>query len=527
MMNIDKFIQLLGVKKSATVTTLGTEEESAIDGGIRKSGDISIVSVPAPLPSLEVIKKCLSDACSDFYRKTTGPVSDAAEGSIYRLDSLEILETPANMHLLEALIPLDAPIRKRMALNCIGKAQGEKLINRTRFFGMSVQRDSKLISGEVVQVHASEGGQRVPFTVVFNGAWEFEEKRMTPLRVISSANVKGAKSQELLKLTIMNSGEDDLVSSLGVVDFPIKIGASKELTLRVGGQWVSGEHLLFELTPSSPNSRPTVLVTDLSKNGTWMNGAQLENGKPTPLSTGATLLLGSPNPGVGIPAVKIVYSEKSAPNQPPTSKPAEQAASAPPLAMTNLTVRPNIRPQTTETAMSSVSAVKSTLPVLRERRPDGTEFVHVISQFPFEIGREPTLKGSVKIDDSFDFVSRVHLRIEALHGGSSLAVTNLASNRRGTWSNGQQQDEAFIWEPSRRFGDDSTRQRPSVSSSGGGWLTLGAPIADDHTVQIRLELASVTSAEQISRQLLASRETAMASHGQGWDDLVLRAPHEA
>ena len=139
-------------------------------------------------------------------------------------------------------------------------------------------------------------------------------------------------------------------------------------------------------------------------------------------------------------------------------------------------------------------------PVLRERRADGTEIVHVIDSFPFEIGREPEADAAIVLDDELDFVSRTHLRIESLHGRDCLNVINQAYNRRGTWRNGRPMDDTFLWVPVRPQQDGNRQKnRSHQGSSDDGWVTLGDRTLSARAVQFRLEAAQAGGAGPAAR----------------------------
>lgn len=126
-----------------------------------------------------------------------------------------------------------------------------------------------------------------------------------------------------------------------------------------------------------------------------------------------------------------------------------------------------------ETRLSGREAHDAALAWLRVRDEEG-EILIPVDGLPFTIGRQPEEDGYA-VDEACQRVSRQHLRLAQMYGGSGFYVDNLATRKNGTYCQGQPQGERFVWNVAGR---DHPEQ---------GWLTLGGPNLGGGSLQIRLE----------------------------------------
>ena len=147
------------------------------------------------------------------------------------------------------------------------------------------------------------------------------------------------------------------------------------------------------------------------------------------------------------------------------------------VAAQTMVVTPPRRGQNAATLLDvgvATPKVRTALARLRLTTEDGQEQVVDITTLPFEIGREPTMDSACTVPEAAARVSRVHLRLEKLQGGS-FVVNNLGFNRSGTWCNGEKLDARFTLTP------------VSVHSKG-GWHILGERNLSATSVALRLEV---------------------------------------
>lgn len=313
--------------------------------------------------------------------------------------------------------------------------------------------------------------------------------------------------------------------------FPLVLGRAAEgmrpmdKPADVKGQWVplfgsvfvSKQHLVIE-----KDEQGLLRITDTSSNGTWLNGERLPKGQAMPLPRSGTLTLvrDPAKTHDATQAVTIRYTHdfldaSASTATADTSAQTEQATNLWPFAK-GVAAPADHMPTHTATSLGrqepswdpaqdlhiTMQADNSTmgsiptditgalagmsvptdmgtgtsprfpdaLALLRVRRSDGTETTHPITTFPCDIGREAL--GDIGPECSK--VSRLHLRIEGLHGRNACQISNLGHGSNGTFNAGRREEARFVVPMSQ-------------ASDQGGWLTLGDVRLLNTSVQVRIE----------------------------------------
>jgi predicted component of type VI protein secretion system len=112
----------------------------------------------------------------------------------------------------------------------------------------------------------------------------------------------------LISTRSLDSGE--LNSAQRELDGGVTLGRGPESLLPLDGTGISREHLRLH----SESDR--ILVTDLSSNGTWLNGRRLTRGEAHPVTPSDTIKIPGFEIGVHLPNVPVQ------PNAGPAGKPA-------------------------------------------------------------------------------------------------------------------------------------------------------------------------------------------------------------
>lgn len=338
-------------------------------------------------------------------------------------------------------------------------------------------------------------------------------------------------------LQVRGPGLESVLSNTENVcnQFPVVLGRAAEgmhpwdKPVDVQGQWVplfgsvfvSKQHLTID-----KNEQGQLTVTDTSSNGTWLNGERLPKGQAVLLPPSGTLSLvrDSAKTHDAAQAVTIQYTHdfadaSAALTTAGTTASAPKASSlwpfakgassqADPVQAHNASSLGRQEPswdisrdidrdlkitmQASDSHMGTIptditgtlagwsvptdigtaadARLADALAVLRVRHADGTESVHPILEFPCQIGREAL--GDIRPECSK--VSRVHLRLEGLHGRTACQVSNLAHDRNGTYNAGRREEARFVVPLAQ-------------ASTQSGWLTLGDARLLPTSVQVRIE----------------------------------------
>lgn len=314
-------------------------------------------------------------------------------------------------------------------------------------------------------------------------------------------------------------------------EFPLVLGRAAEAMrlmdkpADVQGQWlplfgsafVSKQHLHID-----KDEQGQLFVTDTSSNGTWLNGERLPKGQAIPLPRSGTLTLvrdpaktqdakqavtirythdfadASAPPaiadtsaqtehatnlwpfakGVAAPASHMpAHTATSLGRQEPSWDPAQDLhitmqADNSTMGSIPTDITGTLAGMSVPTDMGTGTSLRfpDALALLRVRRADGTETTHPITTFPCDIGREAL--GDIGPECSK--VSRLHLRIEGLHGRNACQISNLGHGSNGTYNAGRREETRFVV-PLSHVNDQ------------GGWLTLGDARLLPTSVQVRIE----------------------------------------
>ncbi len=432
---------------------------------------------PAPAPNLTVVLEALTQAVGQFLQQHVRPVVALSPDTVYAIHTVRLLITPASLTLLKEFTRMPQPIRDKLAAACIEKATGAGALSLEDFYGWTVEGDAPVTEGQIIKVLASNEDDPLPLTFVFDGEYKTSPRpRSAPRPAVPGLQldfqVLGGKEQQ------------------GRLDqFPALLGKGPACDLVLGGTFVSAAHVRLSL-----NESKSLMIEDISTNGTWLDGERIPNGQRLPLPERCTLSLGGPVDSDGIatlqlrrPALATPGSGETLTREPLPAAPLEtpikgQANHALPDEAAR---RPT--PPVGETRYSQATAgAKETrmtgsprgtaLGRLRLRTAQGEERVIAIDALPFTIGREPTGPG-LPLDDTLDLVSRQHLRLVKSQGHAGFLVDNPGCERNGTYRQGTAEGSRFVWD----FAQDDEP---------GGWLTLGARGLNAGSVQLRLELAN-------------------------------------
>lgn len=118
---------------------------------------------------LEAFNQALTQATADFIRKQVNPLHREDHSSGFSIRAVKVGMTEATRPCLEALEKLPPDLCSRIAKIRMQQAHGAKQIRLDNFFGISIDAESALLDGPVVQTLVSYGGKRVQLKFRFDG----------------------------------------------------------------------------------------------------------------------------------------------------------------------------------------------------------------------------------------------------------------------------------------------------------------------------------------------------------------------
>lgn len=124
----------------------------------------------APTDSwLEAFNQALTQATADFIRRQVEPLHREDPSCGFSIRAVKVGMTEATRPCLEAVEKLPPDLCSRIAKIRMQQAPGAQQIRLDNFFGISIDADSALLDGPVVQTLVSYGGKRVQLKFRFDG----------------------------------------------------------------------------------------------------------------------------------------------------------------------------------------------------------------------------------------------------------------------------------------------------------------------------------------------------------------------
>lgn len=281
-------------------------------------------------------------------------------------------------------------------------------VNLDSFSGIVCDIRNANLDGLRVFESIMNGDLEAAYSIKLHGKW-IREAEAKP----SAKKRRGPR----LKLSLNDAQAPRLMER---DEYPMVLGYGEKYDVPVFGEKVSGRSGSGHMTLDYDGFR--VLMTDHSKNGTWIDGNKANTHIPVELKGKASLRLGKEDgniaeyPRIDLEILPEVFQESIT-----------TPLNLTPIEVSNLT--PVIIPDT-----SRLLAELDIHDASGHLKKD-------ILGVPFVIGRNPQLGYSVPGNAG---VSGEHLVIEAITSEGA-AVFNNAANKNGTALNGTLQGERFVW----------------------------------------------------------------------------------
>lgn len=494
------------------------------------------------LSVLDSLKRAITDACEKFARSEIASLYDD-DGTRWMLTGIQITLQSATPQQMAEIKRKPARLLKRLAKNAIAASERYSkmfVIDDETFFGITIdaaaQEAEEGVWISVIGAYGRNDVMQYAFAFLGDLTDPAAQGKTKPTR---SAGIGGTDLNEatdvagvagsggtvlagdaLLQLHSKHFWPEGVLHPHGNTEFiavqalPITLGrapitapnqampwgVNDQFVPIYGSVFVSQPHLRFDR-----NGEGQLCVTDLSKNGTWLNGQRLTKDEPVVLPAQGLLSLGGGPTAQRLrvegfviefdqASMRVAANSTQAPADAVETSVAKEAPALWPFATALKEPHWKDEPRNTtanDTGSSPAQANMHSLPtqlgsvptdltgaardpnamaLLRVRTANGHESSYPITNLPVDIGREAL----GNIPDTCSKVSRVHLRLEGLHGKSALQVINLAHNRNGTYAGTRREEARFVLPLAGAHERD-------------GWLTLGEPRPSTASVQIRLE----------------------------------------